>query len=363
MVSSHESGDRLLRAAFCLPPGVGHPGVPRDTYFPIAVAITSTTIVAGMTSTEPSNTFSAVYFSSQSGEDGEKDNNDFRAGSSFVDVSSVPHVDTIDNSTPHSAISPVARKILLDDDSDEDIDCESGSMTSLREVELPVSEFEDEESRSRNNNGNQHSLPNVEDYKISVAVASAEESSSSSFLSSSTMVKIVYPAMFFILVVLIIILFTIGAIVGIENRKSSKQTIIFVPNERHYDDRMTHLQNYMVKYGVSSPDNFFNGGSSEINSPQSQAIRWLANEDRQLPILPTHEQDLTTEEGYTLVTRYAVAVFYFATNGKNWDSSYNFLDPDKATCDWFQIFQPPKGELGVLCNQTTRRIIGLSLSK
>eukprot|EP00535_Pseudo-nitzschia_heimii_P011278 CAMPEP_0197199406 /NCGR_PEP_ID=MMETSP1423-20130617/33868_1 /TAXON_ID=476441 /ORGANISM="Pseudo-nitzschia heimii, Strain UNC1101" /LENGTH=743 /DNA_ID=CAMNT_0042653263 /DNA_START=97 /DNA_END=2325 /DNA_ORIENTATION=+ len=316
-----------------------------------------------MTSTEPSHTFSPVYFSPEGRDGSEKDKNDFRAGSFFVDASSVPHVDTIDHSTPHSAISPTARRILLGQDSDDDFEYETGIASRSN---TSISVIEGEESPSSNDNSQaeiQHSLPNVEDYKLSVAAASAGESTWS-FLSS-TRLKILYPALFFILVLLIVILFAIAAIVGMDNRKSANQVEnsedIGTHHARHYDDRLTHLQNYMVKYGISSTDHFFNEGSIDLNSPQSQAIRWLANEDRQFPTLPTHEQDLTTEEGYSLVTRYAMAVFYFATDGKNWDNSFNFLDPDRATCDWSQIFAPPKGELGVLCNQTTRRIIGLSL--
>ena len=136
------------------------------------------------------------------------------------------------------------------------------------------------------------------------------------------------------------------------------------PNDGEVDGRRSHLENYMVKYGITAPDQFYKEGASTMNTPQSQAIRWLANEDNQFPTLPTHDTDPTTSpDGYALVSRYALAVFYFATDGKNWDDSLGFLDPDKATCDWLYIFPAPKGELGVLCNQTTRNIIGLSLSK
>jgi hypothetical protein len=89
----------------------------------------------------------------------------------------------------------------------------------------------------------------------------------------------------------------------------------------------------------------------------------MANEDNQFPSFPTDDEDPTTVEGYALVSRYAMVVFYFVTGGKNWDNSMGFLNPDKQTCDWYHVFPPPKGEVGVLCNQTTKRIIGLSLSK
>jgi hypothetical protein len=338
----------------------------------------------------PSPAFSPVYF----GEDNDMDNSDFCATSSVMDASSVPDVDTIDNSTSHSAINPVARRILLgnDYDYDDDIidyDSESESENNISRRKIPLGvppPLDDNNTTNLNWPGSQHSLPDPEGLKLSVAAAAAgggksSSSSSSSFLSSSNRKKIIYPALSFILALVIILFFALGGIAGVNNQnltatqtqnEQNKNTnyddldSFFggTPNNGEVDGRRSHLENYMVKYGVTAPDRFYEAGASTINTPQSQAIRWLANEDNQFPILPTHyDNDPTTPEGYALVSRYALAVFYFATNGKNWDNSLSFLDPDKATCDWFHIFAPPKGELGVLCNQTTRRIIGLSLSK
>ena len=137
-------------------------------------------------------------------------------------------------------------------------------------------------------------------------------------------------------------------------------------SEKEY--RLRSLQDYFVKHGVTSEIDFDN--SISVNSPQFQAVRWLANQDYEqyttsldLATISTSQKDLTTREGYELVTRYIMAVLFYTTKGKNWDSELNFLNNNKATCDWYEIFPPPIGQVGVLCNQKTKQIIGLSLSK
>jgi len=128
--------------------------------------------------------------------------------------------------------------------------------------------------------------------------------------------------------------------------------------------RLRSLQDFFVRHGVTSEIHFDN--SITMNSPQFQAVRWLANQDREYPsdqLIPILEEknDLTTPEVYELVTRYIMAVFFYATSGKNWQNDLNFLSPSQSTCDWYAIFPPPVGQVGVLCNQNTKQILGLSL--
>lgn len=324
--------------------------------------------------------FSSVYFSSENGEDAEQDNSDFCITRTVVDASNAADVDTIDNSS-HSAISPEARRILLGDDyeyddDDDSLDEEFGTISP----NILHDDFEgmvgNRRNGSRRDTENHHSLPHPDEVKLSAAAAGRR---SLAFCCASEFKRIMYPVLAVFLAVGVVVLFTIGAIVGINNnRGSTTPTETYNPTHTYhskpdgsgtphthgmYDDRLTHLQNYLVKYGVSAEYSFYDpsSGSSRTNTPQYQAVRWLAHEDHQFPVLPTHDLDPTTPEGYSLVLRYTMAVLYFATSGKNWVSDLNFLDPSKATCDWFEIFAPPVGEVGVLCNQSTQRLIGLSL--
>jgi len=308
----------------------------------------------------PSPAFSPVYFGD---EENDGDSNDFRATNSVLDASNVPDVDTIDNSRSHSIISPAARQILLGDDFDDDEEEIDDGFVTIRKMP-PLDDYEDEETRWQDDN--HHSLPNPEELKLSVAAAAG---GGSSFFSSPIMKKIVVPAIVFLVALAIVLFSVLGAENGADNNQLPTNTndnldeIVETPIEEKspLENRALQLQNYMIKYGITSADKFYGMESSAVNTPQSQAIRWMANEDNQFPSFPTDDEDPTTIEGYALVSRYAMVVFYFATEGKNWDNSMGFLNPDKQTCDWYHVFPPPKGEAGVLCNQTTKRIIGLSL--
>ncbi len=315
--------------------------------------------------------FSPVFYGEES------DGDDFRASSSVQDASCIPDVDTIENSTPHSAISPIARQILLDNDYDDDIENDF----PVRKLPLGVpDDNEDEEissdhGRSASRRESQHSLPDVEDLKLSVTAATGGgRRQLSSLLSRSNRKRIIYPVLLLMLAVVVIVFFVVSATDDATNQISTNEKvtqpdipdddgIIAASDGLIVEDRLLYLQDYMVKHGISTLEQFRDEASSTINTPQSQATRWMAYEDNQFPTFPTPDKDPTTTEGYSLVSRYAMAVLYFATNGKNWENSMNFMDPDKDTCDWFTVFPPPKGEVGVLCNQTTRRMIGLSLSK
>ena len=330
-----------------------------------------------------------------------------------VDTRSV--IDDIDiivdgDDSPHSAISPVARKILLgaDDDLFEDLefgDDNNDSSTPRRKFPLDHSEYEEMISRNSSfDDGNrigtnrqhegQHSLPGIEELKISVAVAArAARASSFSSLSSKKIRTILYSVLIFMLAIIIIVVIAVVAVAAGNNRtknqnsSSSSNSINNQDQNTHniedlddgsggtsifaakgtsagtYDDRVTHLKNYFVRYGVTNDDQYRDERTSEMNTPQSKAIAWLAIHDKQFPAFPTHDQGLGTPEGYELVMRYAMTVLYFATGGPNWKNDMNFLNPDLSTCDWFHVFSPPMGQVGVLCNQNTQQIVGLSLSE
>jgi hypothetical protein len=124
-------------------------------------------------------------------------------------------------------------------------------------------------------------------------------------------------------VVLIIIAVVLGIVVGANTGSSSSSlpstdaptsapTIVATDDFQLMVDRIGDLVS-------SDPSIFFQGG----DSPQFAAMNWLANED-------TYE---TSDDTLILVERYAVAVFYFATTGESWRSSFSFLEPI-SVCEW-----------------------------
>jgi hypothetical protein len=119
--------------------------------------------------------------------------------------------------------------------------------------------------------------------------------------------------------------------------------------------RQQKLLQYIVDQGVSEREDLLNP-----ESPQGHALEFLANQDGLALDPPTGGLD--TDEGYRFVTRYTMALFYYATNGTRWNYDLLFLS-DSDTCEWYEIFEPPIGQVGVLCNQETQEIVGMSFSK
>jgi hypothetical protein len=76
----------------------------------------------------------------------------------------------------------------------------------------------------------------------------------------------------------------------------------------------------------------------EPGTPTAQALDWMANTDRS-------NLDFVTTRSSVLVERYALAVFYFATNGPAWFNRNNFLEPT-SVCSW------NNGQVtaGIFCN-------------
>jgi len=63
------------------------------------------------------------------------------------------------------------------------------------------------------------------------------------------------------------------------------------------------------------------------HTPQYMAAKWIADED---------ERQVSLEDRTAFLERYAMSVFYFATNGPNWPLQLNFLSKEHI-CKWKQI--------------------------
>ena len=149
----------------------------------------------------------------------------------------------------------------------------------------------------------------------------------------------------------------IGLAVGIplsnDRHKQDQNTIS--PPTIDSKDRRDQVVNYLVSQGISSKIDF-----DLPANPQARAADFMAFLDDLQLNLP--EGDKQTRDGYAFITRYVMAVWFYATGGPNWNFNLLFLS-EHHTCDWFFIFGPPIGRVGVLCNPNTLEILGLSFSK
>lgn len=69
-------------------------------------------------------------------------------------------------------------------------------------------------------------------------------------------------------------------------------------------------------------------GDGPFDSPQSMAFDWIANVDS--------ATDPCTDSEST-VTRFALATFYYSTNGENWTDSTNWISSTASQCTWYGI--------------------------
>ncbi|KAL3942862.1 MAG: hypothetical protein SGBAC_003026 [Bacillariaceae sp.] len=118
------------------------------------------------------------------------------------------------------------------------------------------------------------------------------------------------------------------------------------------EKRRIRLQRYLVNNDVNTNEEF-----EDPESPQSLALDFLANIDEQRLNAPSG--DLRSRDGYSLLTRYVMSLFYYQMDGPNWNFDLLFLS-DFDTCYWFSLFEPPVGQLGVICNENTNEITGFS---
>ncbi|CAB9520421.1 serine threonine-protein kinase BRI1-like [Seminavis robusta] len=109
------------------------------------------------------------------------------------------------------------------------------------------------------------------------------------------------------------------------------------------DDYMT----YLVNQGVSNEEDFL-----VSSSPQSMALQFIAVDDGLDLGVPNG--DLDTTEGYEFITRYALAVLYYATLGpRQWSFELNFLQATPV-CSWYSVLQYADSSTevrGVVCSR------------
>ena len=67
----------------------------------------------------------------------------------------------------------------------------------------------------------------------------------------------------------------------------------------------------------------------EPNSPQFLALSWMATEDKFFQSVPP-----SRVSHQVILERFAVVVFYFSTEGRNWNYQAGFLSKNKPVCRW-----------------------------
>ena len=116
----------------------------------------------------------------------------------------------------------------------------------------------------------------------------------------------------------------------------------------------------------SALETLLNSSTLEVDhgnsTPQNDAYVWILNED-------TYDiQSLTSNQ---IVERYALAVFYFSTKGKEWRNQSSFLEPI-SVCEWngnqthtsnVDTYLPPHEALGISCNPNKTSVTSIRLSK
>jgi hypothetical protein len=153
---------------------------------------------------------------------------------------------------------------------------------------------------------------------------------------------------------------SVGLGVGLtaDNRreKNSSGSVINGNNpSANSKDRRQGMLDFIVEEGVSVAADFNFSGT-----PQSRALDFLAFIDVQQYQVPSG--GMSTDQGYKFMQRYVMSVMYYSLGGPQWNYDLLFLS-EYDTCDWFFVFQPPVGQVGVLCNQSTMKVIGVSFSK
>lgn len=119
----------------------------------------------------------------------------------------------------------------------------------------------------------------------------------------------------------VIVLISIGAGVS----RSNKGDAARAPPPRQ--STVPQVVSYLAATGVSSQSDLKRGGS-----PQSLAVNWLANLDGKNLEVPK-DGDGSTDEGYKYVTRYVLALLWYALEGSDWLNQFGFLSQNDM-CYW-----------------------------
>lgn len=194
-----------------------------------------------------------------------------------------------------------------DDTRDEETPVAAASSSSMSEIPLERGEA---------------SMPAPEEIRTSARFNNNDENGGGGNRRMKSI--LCYVALFFILLAVFVGL-GVGLVGGDNNGGSSGSSNASEIRKFSFEDVSVYLQ----EEGITD--------SAELlpfqMTPQSQAARWLAEEDpRNLALPPT---GVNSQQGYHFIARYILTTIYFATSGADWRFRFNFLSEDDI-CFWRQ---------------------------
>lgn len=104
------------------------------------------------------------------------------------------------------------------------------------------------------------------------------------------------------------------------------------------EEEVMILDNFFLQVPGTNNENMF-----DLGTPEGKGRDWMINSDTAM--------DITDE--LRVKQRYAMCVFYFATNGEFWTKNSNWLDPNQPECDWH----------GISCNNGNNAIRSINLGE
>ena len=119
-------------------------------------------------------------------------------------------------------------------------------------------------------------------------------------------------------------------------------------NNKSLQDRprptFDEIAEYIIDQGISTVSDVWGP-----ETPQYQAAMWLMQDDPANVPVPT-TSDISTYDGYRYMTRYVMAVNYFAFNGSNWDVDLNWMT-ESDVCNWNEdvVINGIPEKIGLFC--------------
>lgn len=162
-----------------------------------------------------------------------------------------------------------------------------------------------------------------------------------------------------VLGLIVILSLIIGVSVGVSNNNKSSAS-----NDGEFDPfffgRLSTVQqvtDYFSETGVSNL-----AAMTAPGTPQNRAVTWLAEEDEANIAVPLVK--VSARAGYSYMTRYILAVFYYSTDGPNWINDNDFLSIDDI-CGWNKVNYDGARYFrqGIYCDSTNGLIFGLDIGK
>ena len=154
-------------------------------------------------------------------------------------------------------------------------------------------------------------------------------------------------------VVLVFIVIIPAVVVSNKNEKAEKASALNEDEDQDDDAEnrprptFDEIVNFIVKEGISTDADI-----STSDTPQYKAAMWLMRDDPANVPVPT-AFDIGTYEGYRYMTRYIMAVNYFAFDGENWEVDLGWMT-GADVCDWNRpvLINRSPGKVGLFCTNT-----------